>query len=35
VSNISEAVQAVEFKFTFRNQQQVVVAKGHVSIGIL
>lgn len=35
VSDISEAVQAVEFKFTFRNSAGNVVAKGRVQIGVL
>ena len=35
VSDISEAVQAVEFKFQFRNQNGKIVAKGHVQIGII
>lgn len=35
VSDISEAVQAVEFKYTFRNPAGKVVAKGRVQIGML
>lgn len=35
VSDISEAVQAVEFKFAFRNPAGKVVAKGCVQIGML
>lgn len=35
VSGIFESVNAVEFKFTFRNQEKVIVAKGHVQIGVL
>lgn len=35
VSDISEAVQAVEFKFVFRNASGKVVAKGHIQIGML
>lgn len=35
VSNISEAVNVVEFKFTFTNAEQKKVAKGKISIKIL
>jgi len=35
VSDISEAVNAVEFKFQFKNQSGKVVAKGHVQIGTI
>ncbi len=35
VEDISEAVQAVIFKFAFRNESGRVVAKGHVQIGVL
>ncbi len=35
VEDISEAVQAVIFKFAFRNENGKVVAKGHVQIGVL
>ena len=35
VSDISEAVQTVEFKFIFRNASGKVVAKGLVQIGML
>ena len=35
VSNISEAVKAVEFKYSFRNADDLLVAKGHIQIGIL
>lgn len=35
VSNISEAVQAVEFKYTFRKENGLLVAKGHIQIGLL
>lgn len=35
VEDISEAVQAVIFKFAFRNECGKVVAKGHVQIGVL
>lgn len=35
VSDISDAVQAVEFKFSFRNSSGKVVAKGRVQIGML
>lgn len=35
VEDISEAVQAVIFKFAFRNESGKVVAKGHVQIGVL
>ena len=35
VEDISEAVQVVIFKFTFRGLSGKVVAKGHVQIGII
>lgn len=35
VEDISEAVKAIIFKFTFRNQSGKVVAKGHVQIGVI
>lgn len=35
VSNLSEAVQAVEFKYAFRKEDGLLVAKGHIQIGIL
>jgi len=35
VEDVSEAVHAVIFKFTFRNGRGTVVAKGHVQIGII
>ena len=35
VEDISEAVQAVVFKFAFRNESGKIVAKGHVQIGVL
>lgn len=35
VNDISDAVQAVEFKFQFRNQSGKIVAKGHIQIGII
>ena len=35
VSNISEAVQAVEFKYTFRKVNGLLAAKGHIQIGLL
>ena len=33
--DISEAVNVVVFKFTFRNSKGKVVAKGHVQIGVI
>ena len=33
--DISEAVNVVLFKFTFRNSKGKVVAKGHVQIGVI
>lgn len=35
VEDISNAVKAIIFKFTFRNQSGKVVAKGHVQIGVI
>ena len=35
VEDISEAVKAIIFKLTFRNQSGKVVAKGHVQIGVI
>jgi 3-hydroxybutyryl-CoA dehydratase len=35
VADVFESVKAVEFKFTFKNQLQKMVAKGKVQIGIL
>jgi len=35
VEDISEAVNVVMFKYKFTNQQGIVVAKGHVQIGII
>lgn len=35
VSNVSEAVNSIEFSFTFRNAGQKVVSKGQIQIGIL
>jgi len=35
VSGIYESVQAIEFKFSFTNNEKKVVAKGHVQIGLL
>ena len=35
VEDISEAVKAVMFKFTFRNRSGKIVAKGHVQIGVI
>lgn len=35
VDDISEAVQAVIFKYTFRNSAGHVVAKGHIQIGLI
>lgn len=35
VDDISEAVKAVMFKFTFKNASGKVVAKGHVQIGVI
>lgn len=35
VDDISEAVKAVIFKYTFRNTAGKVVAKGHIQIGLI
>lgn len=35
VEDISEAVNAVIFKYTFRNSAGKVVAKGHIQIGLI
>ena len=35
VEEISEAVNTVIFKYTFRNAEGKVVAKGHVQIGVI
>ena len=35
VDDISEAVNAVIFKYTFRNNSGKVVAKGHIQIGLI
>lgn len=35
VENIHESVQTIEFKFSFRNQDEKLVSKGHVQIGII
>lgn len=35
VDDISEAVKAVIFKYTFRNNSGKVVAKGHIQIGLI
>lgn len=35
VDDISEAVNAVIFKYTFRNNPGKVVAKGHIQIGLI
>lgn len=35
VEDFSEAVSTVIFKFTFKNENGKVVAKGHVQIGII
>ena len=35
VEDISEAVNAVIFKYTFRNNAGKVVAKGHIQIGLI
>lgn len=35
VANISEMVNVVEFKFTFRKQDGKVVAKGNIQIGVI
>lgn len=35
VSGIFESVNAVEFKFTFRNDESKIVAKGKIQIGML
>lgn len=35
VAELYESVQAVEFKFIFKNEEQKTVAKGKVQIGIL
>ncbi len=35
VSDLHEAVNAVEFKFIFKNKEQKVVAKGQIQIGLL
>lgn len=35
VDDISEAVKAVIFKYTFRNKAGKVVAKGHIQIGLI
>lgn len=35
VDEISEAVNTIVFKFTFRNAEGKVVARGHVQIGVI
>ncbi len=35
VSGIFEAVNAVEFKFNFKNKENKIVANGHIQIGLL
>jgi 3-hydroxybutyryl-CoA dehydratase len=35
VNDVYPSVKAVEFKFTFKNNQQKVVAKGRIQIGLL
>ena len=35
VDGVYESVNAIEFKFKFSNQNNMVVAKGHVQIGLL
>ncbi|WP_214072348.1 MaoC/PaaZ C-terminal domain-containing protein [Mucilaginibacter sp. dw_454] len=35
ITNVSEAVKAVEFKFTFKNPAGKVVSKGQIQIGLL
>jgi 3-hydroxybutyryl-CoA dehydratase len=35
ITNISESVNAIEFKFSFKNQESKTVAKGQIQIGLL
>jgi 3-hydroxybutyryl-CoA dehydratase len=35
INDVFESVNAVEFKFTFKNEDALVVAKGKIQIGIL
>lgn len=35
IDDISEAVNTINFKFTFRNAEEKVVAKGKIQIGLL
>ena len=35
VSGVFESVQAIEFKFNFRNKEQKVVSKGKIQIGLI
>lgn len=35
IENIYESVNAIEFKFTFKNSEPKIVAKGQIQIGLL
>jgi 3-hydroxybutyryl-CoA dehydratase len=35
VENVYESVNAIEFKFTFKNSESKIVAKGQIQIGLL